>query len=307
MRRVGSFVTAMLVAVGSPLPGQVTCDEPERIAELPAALVEASGITRDPRRADVLWLHNDSGHRPSLYAIDLAGKLIGVASLADVPAVDLEDMAIGRCGSGWCVFLGDIGDNIGIRPFVTVYRLPLPELPRAAAGDVAGDLELPAIAPETAFTFRYPDGSRDAESLVIDDERGELVILSKGRSGEAGVYSAPLPTAGYESGVAMPLTFHGVLPVPTPEGISHQTTAADLSPDGGLLAVRTYVSLYFFDWRGAAAFDPEVDPYAVSLRSIDEPQGEGVTFALEGTQVYLASEGQRRHPPLLSAVKCTGE
>lgn len=294
----------LVIAVASLLTphmvrAQVTCSTPERIGRLAPQLVEASGITRDPVNAEVLWLHNDSGHQPSLYAVDLSGQLIGVAPLEGVSAMDLEDIAIGQCDTGWCFYLGDIGDNVGIRPGITVHRLPVPVLPAAGAA-----LELPPIEAVATFVLRYPDGARDAESLVIDDERGEILILSKGRSGEVGLYSASLP-ASADTGNARVLTFRGILPIPTKQGISHQATAADLKPDGSLLAVRTYVTLYLFEWEGAEAFNPDMEPHAESLRSIDEPQGEGVTFALEEGRLYLASEGQRTNPPLLSEIRCT--
>lgn len=308
----GLLAFAALLIIVPPLPAQVTCEPSQRIGPLPPELVEASGITRDPRRADVLWLHNDSGHRPGLYAVDLSGRLIGVAPIEDMPAVDLEDIAVGRCDSRWCVFLADIGDNVGIRPFMTVYQLPLPRLPSAGAEDAettagsANVRDLPAIAPEAAFTYHYPDGSRDAESLVVDWERGEVVIISKGRSGRIGLYSGPIPAADASEG-SRTLTLRGVLPIPADQGIGHQATAADLSPDGSLLAVRTYLSLYLFTWRGAEAFDPDVTPFAMSLATIDEPQGEGVAFDADGTRLYLASEGQRNRGPLLSFVQCATE
>jgi len=304
MRPIGPILVIAVASLLTPhmVGAQIACSTPERIGRLAPQLVEASGITRDPVNAEILWLHNDSGHRPRLYAVDLSGQLIGVAPLEGVSAVDLEDIAIGQCDTGWCFYLGDIGDNVGIRPGITVHRLPVPELPAAGSA-----VELPPVEAVATFVLRYPDGARDAESLVIDDERGEILILSKGRSGEVGLYSALLPASSDTGDEARVLTFHGILPIPTNQGISHQATAADLNPDGSLLAVRTYVTLYLFEWDGAAAFNPDAEPHAESLRSINEPQGEGVTFALEEAHLYLASEGQRSNPPLLSEIRCTLE
>jgi len=296
------------ISAVTPLRAQVQCEAPQAIGRLPAELLEASGIVRDPRSPDVLWLHNDSGHHPNLYAIDPTGRLLGYAPLVDIPAIDVEDIALGRCASGDCVYLADIGDNVGFRPFISVFRLPLPALPDAEPGSPEDDpAQLPGVSPQATLAFRYPDGSQDAESLVIDDARGQLVILTKGRSGEVRMYSADLDTGDDDDGFRV-LTFRGVLDIPTARGISHQATAADLSPGGKLLAVRTYVTLYFFPWNGAEAFDPARTPEGVDLRPLNEPQGEAVAFDLSGTRLYLASEGQRSRPPMLSVVECgTGE
>lgn len=308
MNRVcGRLVCAAMVAtisVVTPLRGQVQCEAPRTIGPLPDALVEASGIVRDPRTPDVLWLHNDSGHHPNLYAIDKGGRLLGRAPLVDLPGVDVEDIALGRCEAGECMYLADIGDNVGFRPFVAVFQLPLPALPddgpRARGDDPA---ELPAVSPLATLTLRYPDGPQDAESLAIDDERGQIVVLSKGRSGEVRMYAGDLDAGDGDEGPQM-LTFHGVLNIPTSLGISHQATAADLSPGGDLLAVRTYVTLYFLPWKGADAFDPGRDLESLDLRPLNEPQGEGLAFDVSGKRLYLASEGQRDRPPLLSTVEC---
>jgi len=261
-------------------------------------LSEASGIARDPRRADLFWVHNDSGHAPVLYAVDTTGALVVQAAVEGVIATDVEDIAVARCAEEWCLFFADMGDNLATRPQVYVHRLPLPDLPTDAAAAIA------PVTPLATYALVYPDGPRDAESLFIDADRGELGIVTKGRNGRVELYAADLQTLELVDG-PVALTRIGRLDVPIGADVSSQyVTAADLSPGGTRLAVRSYTVLYFFDWAGAAAFDTAAAPAAATLLPAFEPQGEGLAFAVDGVRLYMASEGRESLPPQLSRIDC---
>ena len=62
----------------------------EELGPLPPELRESSGIAVSRTQPGVLWSHNDSGDAPTLYAIDLKGRL-----LAKV-AVETQSRSIGR-------------------------------------------------------------------------------------------------------------------------------------------------------------------------------------------------------------------
>jgi hypothetical protein len=277
--------------------GQV-CGAAVAVRSLPPELSEASGITRDPRRADLFWLHNDSGNDAVLFAVDSTGEVVGQVAVEGTASRDVEDIAVARCPEGWCLYYGDIGDNMAVYEQIYVSRLPLPELP-ANAGD-----PLPPVSPLASYTLVYPGGPRDAETLFVDADRGELGIVTKGRDGKVDLYVADLETLETVDG---PVTLKrvGGLDVPISADVTALwVTAGDLSPDGRRLAVRSYVSLYLFDWAGSTAFDTLVTPVSAGLGAADEPQGEGLTFALDGTRIYLASEGTAAGPAQLSRIDC---
>jgi hypothetical protein len=274
------------------------CRPAVAVRSLPDELSEASGIARDPRRADLFWVHNDSGHDPVLFAVDSAGEVIGQAAVEGATSRDVEDIALASCPEGWCLFYADMGDNLAIHDQIHVYRLPLPELPSE------GSTVLPPIRPLAGYTLVYPGGPRDAESLFVDSERGELGIVTKGRDGRVELYVADLQTLESVDGPVV-LRRIGRLDVPiSPDVTALWVTAGDLSPDRARLAIRSYVALYLFDWAGSAVFDTAVTPVAVSLYGADEPQGEGLTFDLSGERFYLVSEGTPAGPPQLSRIDC---
>ena len=281
------------------------CGTPRVVNELPTELLESSGITRDPRHPDVFWVHNDSGNPAELVAIDTAGRLIATVPLEQAPNRDFEDIAVGPCPTGSCLYLADIGDNLAVHSSVRVHRLPLPDLPdRAASSRASGARILPPLRPETSWNLVYPAGPRDAESLAIDAERGELIIVTKGRESIVEMYGLPLSDLTGRPG--SPDTLHrvGRLHVPIGSGTSQFITAADLSPDGSRFAVRSYTTLYEFAWSGAAAFDTLDVPAASSLLGALEAQGEGVAWDLSGETLLLVSEGRGGRPPTISRIRC---
>ncbi len=290
----------------SALSTQLTCGPATVVAMLPESLIEASGIARDPRRDNLFWLHNDGGSEILLFGVDTLGVVRTTARVSGVTNRDIEDVAIGRCGSDWCVYLGDIGDNRSRRSSVRVHRVPLPALPdpdidsAERSGDI--DQELTALG---SWELEYPDGPRDAEALLIDDASDQLSIISKGRR-RAGIVLYSIDLAEFDRGEESTRTLHriGRLAIPVGASTSQLVTAADLSPDGTLLAVRSYASLHLLPWSGAFLQDTALVPYSALLLLAFEPQGEGIAWGDDGEFLYLASEGRNGRPPQLSRIRC---
>ena len=78
-------------------------------------LVETSGLAASRVHPNVLYAHNDSGDSARIFVVGTNGAAQGVVSVTGAPAVDWEDIAVGKCPSGSCVFVGDIGDNDKVR------------------------------------------------------------------------------------------------------------------------------------------------------------------------------------------------
>ncbi len=289
----------------SVLSTEFTCGPATVVATLPASIREASGIARDPRRDDLFWLHNDGENETVLFGVDTTGAVLTTARVPGVTNRDIEDIAIGRCGSEFCVYLGDIGDNRARYPTVRIYRVPLPALPGTGSGDgaVGGGFDQ-VLSPLATWELDYPDGPRDAEGLVIDDAHDQLSIITKGRRGEVVLFSLDLAELEQSDGSTTTLRRIGRLTIPIGGGLPQLVTAADLSSDGTRLAVRSYASLYLLPWSGADHQDTTAVPYSAPLFAALEPQGEGVAWSTDGEVLYLASEGRAGRPPQLSRIRC---
>ena len=164
------------------------------------ALVELSGLAASRVHPGIYYAHNDSGDIPRFFALDEQGTPRGEFILRGATALDWEDIAVGPCSTGSCVYLGDTGDNSRDRPEVVVYRVAEPAI-------ASGSQRRADVAFER-FALRYPDGAHDAESLVIDPTRGDVYILTK-RFGGTDVYrvDAPLDAARARQPCSRPARF----------------------------------------------------------------------------------------------------
>jgi hypothetical protein len=240
-------------------------DDPE-LDEVSGAAV----ATSDPR---LVWLLEDSGNPPVLTAVSARGRTVTTVTLP-VEATDWEDLAAGPGPDGRPhLFVADIGDNAAARDVVTVLRLPEPD---------AADPVAPAVE---RLQLRVTGGPADAEALLVDPERGDLVVVTKDPAGRARVRVA----AGAATGPAGPvdLVDAGVLEL----GLLEAVLAGDASADAGIIAVRTPLSLRVWSWPpGTPLVDALVEGTPCEAPSVTDPFGEALAVAPDGALV-LTGEG----------------
>jgi hypothetical protein len=281
--------TAAIACIIAACAGPVDslCTQPTIVAALPAVLDEASGIAASTVPPGVLWVHNDSEGSPALYAIDRSGTLIAEIAVSGAGAQqDWEDLAIGPCPAGNCLYIGDIGDNYHRRDDRAILRIAEPDPAAGSAG------------PVERFPFRYPDRPRDAEALFVLPDTTAWII-SKGRDGPVTLFRYPPPFRSDERVTleSVQRLTDGLVQLPD------LVTGAAAAHDGSRIAVRTYSSLqmYRFDGDTLIALWPEP---GYALAGLAEPQGEGVALVGHDT-VYLVSEtGPFDAPAPLSRLIC---
>ncbi len=260
------------------------CTTEGEVVRLPGRLEESSGVAQSTFDAGVFWSHADSGNDADLIAIDLEGERVGKIEV-DVRARDWEDIAIAPCGDQSCIYVADTGDNQETRKTVSLLRLPEP--------DPHGDS---AVEPER-FRIRLPDGPRDIEALIVlPDER--VYLTTKGRNHPVTVYRYPGPLRSDSV-----VTLEEVQTLTEgPMAPTRFVTGGDGSLDGSLVALRTYTSLEFFTWTPEGTLSPLEDGF-VDLRTLAEPQGEGVAFATDG-RIVLTTEAKRNGRAFMTILAC---
>ncbi|MFC0516355.1 hypothetical protein ACFFGT_19250 [Mucilaginibacter angelicae] len=247
---------------------------------------EISGIAASGISPDIYYVHNDSGDTSRFFAITNGGKLKSTIYFKGDKANglgvhDCEDIDVGpgpEKGKSY-VYLGDIGDNAQNRPYITIYRMA--EKKSWATGNAAT-----ANTEAVRADFKYPDGAKDAETMMIDPIDKQLIIVSK-RSDTVAVYTSPLKYKANETIVLTKrckLFFPGFKPF-------KWITAGDISKDGQQVLLKSYDKVYY--WRRqhnepiweTMVRKPQELTYKV------EKQGEAIGFQADGKGYYTTSEG----------------
>ena len=242
-------LTAVPFVVAAVMPGSLLGgDEVSRFQD--PDIIESSALVVVDGN---LVTTNDSGDTGRLFTVDpRTGQTIKVTPWSDDPT-DVE--ALAPAGDG-LVWVGDIGDNTASRDSVSVTEV-----------DVVGD-----TAPGPTYELVYPEGARDAESLLADPATGRLYVVSKGVFGGT-LYAAPRRLVADR-----PNRLREVGPM-----LAIATDAA-FFPDGRHVIVRNYTEAAVYTWPDLE----EVGTFGLP----HQEQGEGIAVAEDGT-IYASSEGLR--------------
>lgn len=257
---MGVILLGAPAALGQPAVQELCTPTDPRLDEL-------SGLATDGQR----WFAvGDSGSRLEVMVLDPQTCAVADVITADLDPDDVEDLALGADGALW---LADTGDNYRIRRTVALHRL-------GTDGDV------------TTFRLVYPDGPHDVEALLLDIT-GVPHLVTKDIIGASGVYRPAGPLAAPGPTPLQRVASLQLGPTDTPGGPlglgSSLVTGAGVSPDGTVLALRTYTDAYLYGAPGGDVVAALRRP-PIRIPLPDEPQGEAVALAADGT-LLSGSEG----------------
>jgi hypothetical protein len=300
--RVSCALLAIVCATGSPT---VASDKnpPLETAHGPgisflgnlsdSSIREASGIAASRRRADILWVINDSGNEPLIYAVGLDGSDRGHVPIRNARNQDWEDLAAFVYNRTAFLLIADCGDNENRRKSCFLYII---EEPRVGP---AGIVEKSPQEWSWRIEYVYADGPRDCEGVAVDMHRREILLLTK-RTDPPVLYSLPLTfTQSDTVQKARPVTKVGGIPKPTTEDLREdplygrfrsQPTAMDLSPDGALIAILTYKQVFLFDRQSNESWPQVFGRAPVPLVIPWMRQAEALCFGTDGRSLLMTSE-----------------
>ncbi len=247
-------------------------------------IVEASGLAASSKNPDVFWTHNDSGGKNRVFAFNSQGKHLGNFTIAGIQNRDWEDMTVGPgpiAGEHY-IYIGEIGDNSARYTSKYIYRI---REPHVSADQVPIDTVLYGVE---RLVFQYPDGNRNAETLMIDPLNLDIYIVSKETNTK--VYRAAWPYTFYAAPTfhVDTLEFAGSLPFSTAVG-------GDISPDGEEMLIKKYNVMYYWNTDGDQTIDEILSDSLIIVPYIREPQGEAVCWAADLSGYYTISEGSHPH------------
>ena len=238
-------------------------------------ITEASGIVASRLDDSLLWTHNDSGGKNRIFALATNGKSRGTYYLDGCDSRDWEDIAAGPGPdpSKTYLFVGEIGDNYAAYDIKTIYRFVEPVVP-ANQPDYIGH-----VTQIDKLNFRFPDGRRDAEALMVDPWTGDYYVVSK-RESKVMVYLGRYP---------QPLNRVDTLVKVATLDLTY-VTAADISPSGEGILIEEYGKLHHWTRNRSESLVSALSRLPTTVAYQPEPQGEAVCWNRSGKGYYTLSE-----------------
>jgi len=245
-------------------------------------LLEISGMVVSWISEDLLWVHNDSGDAPQIYALDTTGQHLATFRLVGAEAYDWEDMAADESH----LIIGDIGDNYLIRQSLFIYRVPEPDvlLGQEIYSEDIFDFE--------TYELTYPDKAHDAETLLIDHHTGDLYIITKELFQAPTVFRAASPLSTDHTNQLEAVATLGFEETST-TGFSF-ITGGDTSSLFDAIIIRTYSSAFWWWIPRGREFWTAFEYEACSVPLEPETQGESLCFHQNGRDYYSLSEGSHQ-------------
>lgn len=257
-----------------------------------AAVTSVAGLAASAVHPHVYYLHNGPPDLPRFFAMDQTGADLGTYQVDGVENLDWEDLAVGPCPAGSCVFLADVGDPRQVRGQYAVYRVAEPTTLTRGETSVKADV----------FPFAYPDGSHDAAAILVHPRTRVVTIVTRDHAG-TGTLLYELPSA--LPGQPVTAVPRGAVDI-AQLGLGVAVTAASTREDGQIL-LRTTKGMALFE---APAGDAGVEPSSTALHGkacamtkLVEADGESIAWMGSGRGFLTLDRSPR---PALEYVFCTG-
>ncbi|RYF64969.1 MAG: hypothetical protein EOO39_25690 [Cytophagaceae bacterium] len=235
---------------------------------------ESSGVAGSLQNPGYLWTDEDSGNPAEVQLINKEGEVAGRYTLAGITNRDWEDIAVGPGpipGKSY-VYVAEIGDNQSQYPTKTIYRFPEPTLRKSESTVVE------TITTFDSIRLQFPDGPENAEAILLDPGTLDLYILSKEKT--AVLYKASYPQSLTKTTIMQRLL---IMPLGS-------VTAAAMSPDGKEILIRSYHNLVYFTRKAGESVVDALKREPRQLPLAEEPQGEAIGWAPDGSGFYTTSE-----------------
>lgn len=258
-------------------------------ATLPDDLTSISGLAASRRRDDVVWAVEDSFEPAQLVAIDIDGRELGRVDVDAGPLSNLDWEAVATtvdADGTPRVVIGDLGDNLAIRPTVRLLQLDEPAL------DESGPT--PSAVRPTVIEATYRDAAGatvrpNVEAMVV---LGDTTwVLDKAPDTLTTIYRL-VPDPGDAARAAFE-------PAGTVDLDGEAATALDLSPDGSVLALRTNRSLRLYPVGPGADLPTVLAGDSCATPAPPEVQGESVAILAGAAGLLTVSESEQGVPVTL--------
>ncbi|MGA1539634.1 MAG: hypothetical protein ACO39C_04350 [Chthoniobacterales bacterium] len=236
----------------------------------PTLVSECSGLVQSLRYDGIFWALGDSGNAAAIAPVTADGRLApgwsGPVRIEGYKNYDWEDLALDGKGN---LIIADVGNNRGRRKQLMLHfvREPRPGTT--------------ATRPTRTLRVHYEDqreASPDYDCEAVFCAGGKIYLLTKHRSDKrTRLYRLEGESEKKSNPLRLVDSFE----------IGGMVTAADVSPDGKLVAVLTYTSLWVFEFDPASG---SIFRRGMRWTPVFAWQAEAAAFHRNG-EVVIANEG----------------
>jgi hypothetical protein len=243
---------------------------PTKIALSTNIANEASGICDSRSMPGNVWVQEDGDNPNKIHLFSHQGQYKGSIQMP-FPNRDWEDISIGPGPENdkTYLYLAEIGDNAAVYDNkYYIYRFVEPQSLQQS------------ITAFDRISFQYPDGSRDAECILIDPATKDIYIVTK-REFNVRLYRLKYPQSVSDIQTAEFLQNIPYLII----------TSGGISPDGKEIVIRNYEVLYYWYRKDGESIPQTLARTRDKLLPYEkEGQGEGFCFDRDGNGYFTNSE-----------------
>lgn len=176
----------------------------DSIVNLDVSLNETSGIVILQNK---IITHNDSGGNPFLFEIDtLNGTITRQVVVSNATNVDWEDI----CFDDDYIYIGDIGNNLGNRTNLKVYKILISDYFNTPNDTVNAEIISFSYSNQTDFTPQQFSTNFDAEALISFND--SLYIFTKNwGNNKTNIYALSKDTGNYSISVVDSIDTQGLI------------------------------------------------------------------------------------------------
>ena len=238
----------------------------------------ASGMGASRFYTGMLWIENDQGSGTNdIYLVDTTGTERAVFSVTGATDRDWTDISMGPgpiTGITY-MYMADIGDSKGNFPQSYIYRFPEPTTPLGSGVLTA------ATAQADKIVFSYPDGPRDAETILLDPVSKDIYIVDK--LGASNVYELPYPQS--TDTVIMATKIIADMPIP-----SGPVRSGGIASGRTGIIMKTYTAAFYWPITPGQPILNALLNTPVQIPVIGEIQGEAMCFTPNDDAFWTTSK-----------------
>lgn len=251
-------------------------------------MTEASGIAWSVVNPGYIWAHNDSGHTNSIYLINVeTGAIVATYQVDGTVNMDWEDIEVakGPVNGVSYIYISDTGDNDQKKGSYSIYRFEEPKL----LPEHVGKLNRINNIPVDRIVFAYPDGSHDAEAMLVDPETKDIFLITK-RDVVSILYVLPYPQKINEAGAAC---------YKAGSFSFRQASAANCSADGNKVLIKNRQEIFYWERLPGESMVQLLERTPVKVPYAGEVQGEAICFDLQNNYYTLSEKADYPDYPIL--------